>query len=65
MDNAKYRELRELLVDADKSPRVTDFERAVLETIRRGLDTYGEDVEFSDKQWRIVREIERKVYAVG
>ena len=63
MDTKSFLSLKELVQDAEDCPRLTQFEREVLDTVEHGLTFHGELAEFSDNQWRIIRQIEAKVYA--
>lgn len=55
----------EVVDDGLSSPRTTAWEDNFLQSIKRGLNTYGDAFEMSDKQREVLLKIERKIYAAG
>ena len=55
--------IKELAEDAKGCSRLTQWEEEFLEDMRHKVDSYGEDIELSEKQEAILHRIEAKVYA--
>jgi hypothetical protein len=65
MTKGQYFHLKEIVKDARKSPRLTDFEKRFIDDMQRRLDTYGDRATYSDKQEAVIQKIEEKLYASG
>lgn len=55
--------LTELLKDAASCARLSQWEEEFLDDFRHRVLIYGERINVSDSQWRVIRSIEEKVYA--
>lgn len=66
MAQITHRELEELgslIQDADKCQRLTQFQRAFIDSLQSRIDRYGKTTNISDKQWHVIHGIEATVYA--
>lgn len=55
--------LKELLKDAESCARLSQWEEEFLDDFRHRVLIYGNRLNISDAQWRVIRRIEEKVYA--
>lgn len=55
----------EVVGDAEKSPRLTDWERSFITNMRKGLDEHGRTFELTPRQAVVFEGIERKIYETG
>jgi hypothetical protein len=59
------KEALEILNDAKDSPRLTEFENSFVRSLLGGFKTPGAVVTLTERQWYILRQIERKIYRAG
>ena len=57
--------LNEVLGDAEKSGRLTDWERDFIYSLWDLFGRYGAATTISSAQWTILRRIEEKIHAAG
>lgn len=57
--------LNEVLTDADKSGRLSGFERDFVNGLRRRFERSGTDTKVTPAQIATLRRIEEKIYAAG
>lgn len=58
-----FKALQELLSDAEKCARLSNWEESFLDDFRERIADYGDRVRISDKQREVLNRIEGKVYA--
>lgn len=56
-------QLVEIIEDADPCPRLSPWEREFLASLGRGMLMLGEAFKMTDRQFQVVEQIERKIYA--
>ena len=57
--------LSELLRDADASPRPSAWERNFLAGVQRNFDAHGADLVLTERQMRVLAQIEGKIHAAA
>lgn len=62
MNDQEYRQITEIMRDAESCARLTQWEEEFCSDMRGQLLTMKEGARVSDKQWVIVRRIEEKIY---
>ena len=63
LDDKELAELREILRDAESCARLSQWEEEFADDMRNRVLLYGAETRVSDAQWKVIRRIERKVYA--
>jgi hypothetical protein len=61
--NKRLAWIKEVLTDAEKSPRLSTWEAGFVRNLREGTNRFGIHAELSEKQLDILRQIEAKIYA--
>lgn len=64
LDDDELARIREILSDAESSPRLSDWETEFCDSIRDRITEYGARARISAKQWDVIDRIEARLYGL-